>query len=127
MEGGREREGGGGGGEALLTIKKRVKVGKHNALSGNTASARTGPAYDGEYYTPTLCLASWHAFVDTRGLEMNLFVPITQRLPRGVETARPVGRASGSQTDLERKRELDQMHTGVSIDRLPRALHLCSL
>jgi hypothetical protein len=45
-----------------------IKVGKHNALSGNTASGRTGPAYDGEYYTPTLRFAMWHAFADTRGL-----------------------------------------------------------
>jgi hypothetical protein len=31
-----------------LTIKKWLKVGKHNALSGNTASGRRDPAYDGE-------------------------------------------------------------------------------
>jgi hypothetical protein len=35
----------------LLRIKKLQKVGKHNALSGNTASGRTGSAYDGECYT----------------------------------------------------------------------------
>jgi hypothetical protein len=28
--------------QVFLTIKKRLKVGKYNALSGNTASARTG-------------------------------------------------------------------------------------
>ena len=39
----REREDGGEG-EVLLTIKKWLKVGKHNALSGNTASGRTDPA-----------------------------------------------------------------------------------
>ena len=27
------------------------------------------PAYDGEYYTPTLRLAMWHAFAVTRGLK----------------------------------------------------------
>jgi hypothetical protein len=32
----RERE------RSLLTIKKRLKVGKHNALSGHTASVRSG-------------------------------------------------------------------------------------
>ncbi len=37
----RERERGKGV-EDLLTIKKRLKVGKHNALSGNTAYGRTG-------------------------------------------------------------------------------------
>jgi hypothetical protein len=37
----RERE------KGFFTIKKRLKVGKHNALSGITASGRTGPAYDG--------------------------------------------------------------------------------
>jgi hypothetical protein len=31
----------GGGREVLLTIKKWLKVGKHNALSGNTAYGRT--------------------------------------------------------------------------------------
>jgi hypothetical protein len=36
-EGGRERER-----EVLLTIKKRLKIGKHNALSGNNAPGRTG-------------------------------------------------------------------------------------
>ena len=35
----------------MLRIKKLQKVGKHNALSGNTASGRTGSAYDGECYT----------------------------------------------------------------------------
>ena len=30
-----------------MTINTRLKVRKHNALSGNTASGRTGPAYDG--------------------------------------------------------------------------------
>ena len=41
-------------------MKKGLKVGKYNALSADTASARTGPAYDGEYYTATLRLAMWH-------------------------------------------------------------------
>jgi hypothetical protein len=41
-------------------MKKGLKVGKHNALSGNTASGRMGPSYDGEYYTATLRLAMWH-------------------------------------------------------------------
>jgi len=31
--------------EVLLMLK----IGKHNALSGDTASGRTGPKYDGEY------------------------------------------------------------------------------
>jgi hypothetical protein len=54
MRGGAQRgEGGGGGGgegggrpgggeRSLLTVKKCLKVGKHNALSRNTASGRTG-------------------------------------------------------------------------------------
>jgi hypothetical protein len=47
---------------SLLTINRGLKVGKYNALSGNTA------AYDGEYNTPTLRLALWHAFrLHTRG------------------------------------------------------------
>ena len=33
--------------ERFLTITKRLKVGTHNALSCNTASGCTGPAYDG--------------------------------------------------------------------------------
>jgi len=33
------------------------------------------PAYDGEYYTPTLRLAMWHAFADTRGLRHPLVHP----------------------------------------------------
>ena len=41
-------------------MKKGLKVGKYNALSADTASARTGPAYDGEYYTATFRLAMWH-------------------------------------------------------------------
>jgi hypothetical protein len=32
-------------------------VGKHNALLGDTAPGHTGPAYNSEYYTPTLRLA----------------------------------------------------------------------
>ena len=40
------------------------KVGKHNALSGNTASGRRAPAYDGYYYTPTLRLIMWHVFAE---------------------------------------------------------------
>jgi hypothetical protein len=32
-----------------LTIKRRLKVGKHNALSGDTAPGRTGSSIDGEY------------------------------------------------------------------------------
>jgi hypothetical protein len=53
-----------------------MKVGKHNALSGNTASGRTGPAYDGEYYAPTLRLAMWHAFADTRGERLTGHHPV---------------------------------------------------
>jgi hypothetical protein len=33
------------------------------------------PAYDPEYYTPTLCLAMWLALVDTRGLRPSLVRP----------------------------------------------------
>jgi hypothetical protein len=43
-EGGRDRER-----EVLLTIKKGLKIGEHNALSGNTAPGRTGSSNDGEY------------------------------------------------------------------------------
>ena len=32
------------------------EVGKHNALSGDTAPGRTGSSIDGEYSTPTLRL-----------------------------------------------------------------------
>ena len=39
----------------------------NNALSDDITSGRTGPAYDGEYYTPTFRLAMWHAIADTRG------------------------------------------------------------
>jgi hypothetical protein len=42
----RERE------RSLWTINKRRKVGKYNALSGNTASGRSGPVCESEYYTP---------------------------------------------------------------------------
>ena len=48
--------------EILLTIKKTLKVGKHNALSGGTAPGRTGSSIDGEYSTPTLRLAIWPAW-----------------------------------------------------------------
>jgi hypothetical protein len=56
----RKRETGGGskdrGGvererERSFLDNQEVTEGKHNALSGNTASERTGPAYDGELYT----------------------------------------------------------------------------
>jgi len=47
--------------EVLLTIKKGLTVGKHNALSGDTAPGCTGSSIDGEYSTPTLRLAVWHA------------------------------------------------------------------
>jgi hypothetical protein len=60
-EGGRERG-------VFLTIKNGLKVGKYNALSGDTASGRTSPAYAGEYYTPTFRLAMWHGLAGTRGL-----------------------------------------------------------
>ena len=30
--------------EVFLTIKKRLRVGKYTALSGNTASGRSGPS-----------------------------------------------------------------------------------
>jgi hypothetical protein len=64
--------GGGGGGEerrqtdrerSLLTINKRLKVVKYNALSGNTACGhmRPGPVSVGnEQYIPTLRLATRH-------------------------------------------------------------------
>jgi hypothetical protein len=35
-----------------LKITKRLKVGKHNTLSGETAPGRTGSSIDGEYSTP---------------------------------------------------------------------------
>jgi hypothetical protein len=38
----RGEPGGGGGREVLLTKKNLLTVGKRNALSGNTASGRTG-------------------------------------------------------------------------------------
>ena len=38
--------------EVLLTIKKSLKVGKHTALSGNTASGRTSPAYGRQVQYP---------------------------------------------------------------------------
>jgi len=53
--------------EVLWTIIKRLKVRKYNALSGNTASGRSGPASDGEYYTPTLRMAVWHALWRAQG------------------------------------------------------------
>ena len=41
--------------EVLLTAyKKRQKVGKHNALSGNTTLGARGPVCGGEHYTSTL-------------------------------------------------------------------------
>ena len=40
-----------------MTITKCLKVGKHNTLSGDTATGRTGSSIDGEYSTPTLRLA----------------------------------------------------------------------
>ena len=43
--------------EILLTITKGLKVGKYNALSGDTAPGCTGSSIDGEYSTPTLRLA----------------------------------------------------------------------
>ena len=73
-----------------MTIKKGLKVSKHNALSGNTARGRTGPAYDGEYYTPTLRLAIWHALAGTSGLRhasarpYHLAAPSRRRAPRDV-------------------------------------------
>jgi hypothetical protein len=48
--------------EVLLTITKWLKVGKHNALMGDTAPVRTGSSIDGEYSTPTLSLAMWPAW-----------------------------------------------------------------
>jgi hypothetical protein len=45
-----------------LTIAKGLKVGKHNALSGDAAPGRTGSSIDGEYSTSTLRLAMWPAF-----------------------------------------------------------------
>jgi hypothetical protein len=45
--------------EVLLTITKLMKVGKHNALSGDIAPGRTGSSIDGEYSTPTLRLVMW--------------------------------------------------------------------
>jgi len=39
-----------------------MKVGRHNALSGDTAPGRTGSSIDGEYSTPTLRLAMWPAW-----------------------------------------------------------------
>ena len=45
--------------EVLLTITKRLKVVKHNVLSGDTAPGRTGASIDGERSTPTLRLVMW--------------------------------------------------------------------
>jgi hypothetical protein len=56
-------------------------------MSGNTASGRTGSAYDGEYYSPTLRLAMWSALADTRVLRPpsvrpnHLAAPCRRRAP----------------------------------------------
>jgi hypothetical protein len=75
-----------------------MKVGKHNALSGNTAYGGTDPAYDGEYllqyYTPTLRLAMWHAFADTRGLRHPSVRPNHLASPSRLRAPWDVGRAS---------------------------------
>ena len=46
--------------EVSLTIKNGLKVGKYNALSGNT--------HNGEYYTPSVRLAMCHGLASTSGL-----------------------------------------------------------
>jgi len=61
------------------------------------------PAYDGECYTPTLGLAMWHAFADTRGLRPPSVSPnhlaSGDGAPRGTCLC-PCAKVSRSQTDL---------------------------
>ena len=81
-----------------MTIKKGLRVGKQNALSGARA-----PAYDGEYYTPTLRLAMWHAWRTQGGPSQSpsrsLETSLSPARPRGT-CLRPGAKVSGSQTDL---------------------------
>jgi hypothetical protein len=88
-----------------------MKVGKHNALSGDTAPGRMGSSIDGEYSTPTLRLAMWPAWRVGKHKGAQTAIGPSQSPNRSLETVRPVGRASaldfcpgakvsGSQTDL---------------------------
>ena len=86
-----------------------LKVGKHNALSGDAAPGRTGCSIDGEHYTPTLRLAPPWRVGKHKGAQTA--IGPSQSPSSSLETARPLGRASaldlcpgakvsGSQTDL---------------------------
>jgi hypothetical protein len=56
-----EGEGGREGERIFLDNQEVSTVGKHNALSSDTAPGRTGSTIDGEYSTPTVRLAMWPA------------------------------------------------------------------
>ena len=66
----------------------------HNALSGHTASGRTGSSINGEYSTPTLRLVKWGALAGGRHKGAQIAIGLSQSSSRSLETARPVGRVS---------------------------------